>query len=135
MKQQPLEYLKTGSNFLVRNMNKEEKKQVRKLVWRCFPVTEAWPFRFTPHVLVVEHKEKIVGAVVLRLFKLPKNKKGGFVEYIMTDSEVRGMGFGQKLVESSLEYFEKQGVDEMMTQIKPDNTSSSKMFSITWVAR
>jgi GNAT superfamily N-acetyltransferase len=111
-------------------MKKEEKKQVRKLVWRCFPVTEAWPFRFTPHVLIVEHKKKVVGAVVLRLFNLPKKKKGGFVEYIMTDSEVRGMGFGQQLVESSIEYFEKQGVDEMMTQIKGDNTSSSKSFSM-----
>ena len=61
---------------------------------------------------------------------MPKKKKGGFVEYIFTDPEVRGMGFGQQLVESSLEYFEKQEVDEMMTQIKGDNTSSSKNFSM-----
>ncbi len=40
------------------------------------------------------------------------------------------MGFGQQLVESSLEYFEKQEVDEIMTQIKGDNTSSSKNFSM-----
>ena len=130
MKQKTIEFLKTGSNFTIRNMKKEEKKQVRKLVWHCFPVTEAWPFRITPHVLVIEHNEKIVGAVVLRIFSMPKKKKGGFVEYIFTDPEVRGMGFGQQLVESSLEYFEKQEVDEMMTQIKGDNTSSSKNFSM-----
>ncbi|NVM35082.1 MAG: GNAT family N-acetyltransferase [Candidatus Lokiarchaeota archaeon] len=81
-------------------------------------------------MLVVEHNEKIVGAVALRIFSLPKKKKGGFVEYIFTDPEVRGMGFGQQLVESSLEYFEKQEVDEVMTQIKGDNTSSSKNFSL-----
>lgn len=130
MKQKTMEFIKTGSNFTIRNMEKEKKKQVRKLVWHCFPVTEAWPFRFTPHVLVVEHNEKIVGAVVLRIFSMPKKKKGGFVEYIFTDLEVRGMGFGQQLVEASLEYFKKQEVDEMMTQIKGDNTSSSKNFSM-----
>ena len=59
MKQKPFEFLKTGANFTIRNMKKEERKQVRKLVWHCFPVTEAWPFRFTPHVLVVEHEKKI----------------------------------------------------------------------------
>ena len=130
MKQAPLEYVKTGSNHVIRNMKKEEKKQVRKLVWHCFPVTEAWPFRFTPHVLVVEYKAKLVGAVVLRIFSMPKKKKGGFVEYIFTDPDVRGMGFGQRLVESSIEYFEKSGVGEIMTQIKGDNTSSSKNFSL-----
>jgi len=130
MKQKVIEYLKTGPNFIVRNMKKEERKQVRKLVWHCFPVTEAWPFRFSPHVLVIEHKKTIVGAVVLRIFSLPKKKRCGFVEYIMTDPEVRGMRFGQQLVEASLEYFQKQEVDEMMTQIKGDNTSSSKNFSL-----
>ena len=132
MKQNAIEYLKTGDNYKIRNMKKEEKKQVRKLVWRCFPVTEAWPYFIfkTPHVLVVEHEEKIVGAVVLKIFSMPKKKKGGFVEYIFTDSKVRGMGFGQRLVEASLEYFEKQEVDEIMTQIKGDNTSSSKNFSM-----
>jgi hypothetical protein len=40
------------------------------------------------------------------------------------------MGFGQQLIEASIEYFEKQEVDEMMTQIKGDNTSSSKNFSM-----
>ena len=72
MKQTPLEYVKTGSNYVIRNMKKEEKKQVKKLVWRCFPVTEAWPFRFSPHVLVVEYKSQLVGAVVLRIFSIPK---------------------------------------------------------------
>ncbi len=130
MKQEAIEYLKTGSNFTIRNMKKEEKKQVRRLVWHCFPITEAWPFRFTPHVLVVVHNEKIVGAVAIRIFSLPKKKKGSFIEYIFTDPEVRGMGFGQQLVEASLEYSEKQEVDEIMTQIKGDNTSSSKNFSL-----
>jgi hypothetical protein len=41
MKQNAIEYLKTGDNYKIRNMKKEEKKQVRKLVWHCFPVTEA----------------------------------------------------------------------------------------------
>lgn len=107
MKQKSIEFLKTGPNFTIRNMKKEEKKQVRKLVWHCFPVTEAWPFRFTPHVLVVEHNEKIVGAVILRIFSMSKKKKIGFVEYIFTDPEVRGMGFGQQLVEATLEYLNK----------------------------
>jgi len=40
MKQNTIEYLKTGANFTIRNMKKEEKKQVRKLVWHCFPVTD-----------------------------------------------------------------------------------------------
>ena len=113
----------------IRLMCSDEKKEVRSLLRRCFPITEWWPFRFTDNTLVAQHDGKIVGTAVLRFFSLPKKRKGAFVEYIFTAPEVRGMGFGQKLVEAALKYCEEKGCDEIMTQIKGDNTSSSKSFS------
>ncbi len=123
------DFIREGPNYIIRQMKKEEKKQIRKLVWQIFPVTEAWPFRITPNLLVVEHEGKLVGGAALRTFSLLKKRKGGFVEYIFTASEVQGKGFGQKLVEASIDLLKELGCDELMTQIKGDNTSSSKCFS------
>lgn len=116
-------------NSDIRLIKDEEKKEVRRLLRRCFPITEWWPFTFSDHTLVALKDDKIVGCVVLKFYNIYKKGRVGFLEYIFTAPEVRGLGYGQKLVDASIRYFKENDCNEMITQVKGDNTSSSKLFS------
>jgi len=117
------------SNIYVRPMRLEEKKVVHNMMSRSFPLVQRWFFSFTPHVLVAEQNGQLLGATVLKLIPLPGNRKGGLIYWVFTAPEARGMGAGQRLIESALHFFEDKGCDEIMTCVEGFNTSSSKLFS------
>ena len=117
------------SNIYVRPMRLEEKKVVHNIMSRSFTLVERLFFSFTPHVLVAEQNGQLLGATVLKLIQLPKNRKGGLIYWIFTAPEARGMGTGQKLIEAALYFFEDKECDEIMACVEGYNTSSSKLFS------
>ncbi len=84
---------------------------------------------FTPHVLVAEQNGQLLGATVLKLIPLPRNRKGGLIYWVFTAPEASGMRAGQRLIESATHFFEDKGCDEIMTCVEGINTSSSKLFS------
>lgn len=96
-------------------MRLEEKKVVHNIMSCSFPLVQRWFFSFTPHVLVAEQNGQLLGATVLKLIPLPGNRKGGLIYWIFTAPEARGMGAGQRLIESALHFFEDKGCDEIMT--------------------
>ncbi len=110
-------------------MDPSEKKEVKKLMQSVFPFLMQLFFSFTPNILVAKKDGKIVGGVILKVFTLSKNRKCGLVAWIFSDVSARGLGVGQRLVESALGFFQEQGCQDVFASVEGFNTSSSKLFS------
>ena len=117
------------SDVNIRLMRDDERLNVRSIARRAFPLVEQCFFEWTPNVLVVERGGQLLGAIVLKLFALPQNRKGGSISWVFTAPEVRGQGLGQCLVEAGLDFLECQGCDEILVSVEGFNTSSSKLFA------
>ncbi len=117
------------SNVSIRPMRDDERGNVRAIMRRAFPPFDQLAFSWTPNVLVAEQDRQLLGAIVLKLFALPHNRKAGSVAWIFTAPEVRGRGLGQRLVEAGIDFFEQQGCDQILATVEGFNTSSSKLFA------
>ncbi len=113
----------------IRPMHAEEKRTVRGIMKRSFPLVQRWFFSFTPHVLVAEQNGQLLGAIVLKLLPLPGGRRGGLLYWAFTSPEVRGSGIGQELIEAGIRFLENQDCDEILGCIEGNNTSSSKLLS------
>jgi len=96
---------------------------------RSFRLVERWFFSFTPHVLVAEQNEQLLGAVVLKIVPLSKGHKDGLIYWLFTVPEARGMKIGQGLVEAGITFLEEQGCERILACVEGYNTSSRKLFS------
>ena len=116
------------SNVIIRPIRDGEKAAAQRVMRRAFsPPT--WLFlSWGKDVLVAEHEGRIVGGVVLKVFTA-SNRKVGFVSWLFTDPEARGLGAGQALIEGALDFFTAQGCTEFSACVEGYNTSSSKGFS------
>ena len=110
-------------------MRDDERRNVRAIMRRAFPLFDQWAFSWTPNVLVAEQGGQLLGAIVLKLFALPRDRKAGSVAWVFTAPEVRGRGLGQRLVEAGINFFEQQGCDQILATVEGFNTSSSKLFA------
>ncbi len=117
------------SDVDIHPMRDDERRNVHAIMRRAFPLVDQLFFSWTPNVLVAEQDGQLLGAIVLKLFPLPHSRKGGSISWLFTAPEVRGRGLGQRLVESGLDFFERQGCDEILTTVEGFNTSSSKLFA------
>ncbi|MBE7385643.1 MAG: GNAT family N-acetyltransferase [Leptolyngbya sp. SIO1E4] len=117
------------SDVVIRPMRDDERGTVHAIMRRAFPLVDQWAFSWTPNVLVAEQGGQLLGAIVLKLFALPHNRKGGSVAWVFTAPEARGQGLGQRLVEAGIDFFDRQGCDEILTTVEGFNTSSSKLFA------
>lgn len=117
------------SDVVIRPMRDDERGTVHAIMRRAFPLVDQWAFAWTPNVLVAEQSGQLLGAIVLKLFALPNNRKGGSVAWVFTAPEARGQGLGQRLVEAGIDFFEQQRCDEILTTVEGFNTSSSKLFA------
>jgi L-amino acid N-acyltransferase YncA len=113
----------------IRPMQKEERRKVHAIMRQAFPLIQQWFFSWTPHVLVAEQEGKLLGGIVLKLFKLPRGRKGGLVAWIFTAPEARGLGAGQRLAEAGIDFFEQHACDEIFACVEGYNTSSSALFA------
>jgi len=71
--------IKEERNLRICPMRVDEKKSVRHMMARSFPLVQRWFFSFTPYVLVVEQNKQLLGAVVLKLIPLYKDHKDGLI--------------------------------------------------------
>ncbi len=123
---------KEGANppaISVRRMRGEEERAVGALAGRAFPPLGNFFFSPSPHTLVAERDGRLVGAVVLKPFVLPDERRGGVIFWLMTDPEARGCGVGRRLVEAAIEYFEERGCREVFACVEGFNSSSSNLFA------
>lgn len=118
-----------GSNVIIRWIRDDEESQAKRVMRRAFAPPTWLFFSWSEHVLVAEHEGQIVGGTVLKKFTLPKGRKVGFVYWLFTDPDARGLGAGQGLIEGALEFFAEQGCDEVAACVEGYNTSSSKVFA------
>jgi ribosomal protein S18 acetylase RimI-like enzyme len=113
----------------VRHIRSDEEGAVKALAGRAFSPLASISFPHTPEALVAERDGKLLGAVVLRTFYLPAERKCGVMFWLMTDPEARGVGVGRRLVGGALRYFEEQGCAEVFAGIEGYNTSSANLFA------
>ena len=117
------------SDVNIRPIRDDDRLKVRSIVRRAFPFLDQCCFEWTPNVLVVERGGQLLGAIVLKLFAIPHNRKAGSIAWVVVAPEARGQGWGQRLVEAGLDFLEGQGCDEILTTVEGFNTSSSKLFA------
>jgi len=117
------------SDVFIQPMQENEKKSVRKIMNRSFPLVQRWFFSFTPDVLVAVLNEKVIGAIVLKRIPLPGKRKGGLMYWGFVDPDVRGMKIGLKLYKAGIEYLENLGCDEILGCVEGNNTSSSNILA------
>jgi GNAT superfamily N-acetyltransferase len=117
------------SEILIRPIRDGEKAAAQQVMRRAFSLTARPFFTWSDDVLVAVHADRIVGGVVLEHFKVAKDLKIGFVSWIFTDPDVRGLGAGQGLIEAALAFFEVEGCDEVSACVEGYNTSSAKLFA------
>ena len=118
-----------SENIIVRPMQPEEKPEVHAVMRQAFPLIQQLFFSWSPHVLVAEQEGELLGAIVLKLYDLPEDRKGGLVSWVFTAPQARGLKLGQRLTEAGFEFFEQEGCDEILACVEGFNTSSSKIFA------
>src|SRR3712207_4610299 len=102
----------------VRRMDVDDEEAVRALAERAFSPLGSLSFPRSPDALMAERRGELVGAVVLRTFRLlgtgrDGDHRGGVMLWLMTDPEARRLGVGRRLVESALRSFEERGCQEV----------------------
>lgn len=118
-----------SAEIAIQRMKKEDRRGVLAAMRRSFPLTQQWMLSLSPHVLVGKGREKVLGAVVLKVFTISPGRKGGLIAWIFTVPEVRGLGLGQRLAEAGISYLEEQGCQEIFASVEGYNYSSSKIFA------
>lgn len=117
-----------NTEIIIRPIREGEKVETQRVMRRAFsPLTWLF-FSWSKDVLVAEHAGHIVGGAVLKIFNAA-NRKVGFVSWLFTDPDSRGLGVGQELIEGALAFFDAQGCTEFSACVEGYNTSSSKIFA------
>jgi ribosomal protein S18 acetylase RimI-like enzyme len=119
----------------VRRMGANEEGAVKALAGRAFSPLASISFPRLPDALIAERGGELLGAVVLRTFRLPGNgrdedRRGGVMLWLMADPEARGLGVGGRLVEAALQSFEERGCQEVFACVNGYNTSSANLFAV-----
>ena len=113
----------------IRPMTPDEKPAVRRIAHRAFPVLARLFFSWGQTVLVALSEGRLVGGIVLETFALADGRKVGFVGWVFSDPNARGIGVGQRLIEAALAHFQAVGCHEVLAGVEGHNSSSSKLFA------
>src|SRR5215203_4461641 len=102
----------------VRRMGANEVGAVKALAGRAFSPLASISFPLSPDALIAERGGELLGAVVLRTFRLPGNgrdedRRGGVMLWLMVEPGARRLGVGRRLVEAALRSFEEWGCREV----------------------
>jgi ribosomal protein S18 acetylase RimI-like enzyme len=118
----------------VRRMGAGEEWAVKALAGRAFSSLASISFPRSPDALVAERGEELLGAVVLRTFRLPgdgrdENRRGGVMVWLMVEPGARRLGVGGRLVEAGLRSFEERGCREVFACVEGYNSNSANLFA------
>jgi ribosomal protein S18 acetylase RimI-like enzyme len=118
----------------IRRMGANEVGAVKALAGRAFSPLASVSFPRSPDALIAERGGKLLGAVVLRTFRLPGNgrdeeRRGGVMLWLMVEPGARRLGAGGRLVEAALRSFEERGCREVFACVEGYNSSSANLFA------
>jgi ribosomal protein S18 acetylase RimI-like enzyme len=118
----------------VRCMGADDEEAVKALAGRAFSPLASVSFPRSPDALIAERGGKLLGAVVLRTFRLPGNgrdeeRRGGVMLWLMVEPGARRHGVGGRLVEAALRSFEERGCREVFACAEGYNSSSANLFA------
>lgn len=122
--------MNTSNSYKIRLMKTEERASVRALMERSFdPSIHAIFFIHDSSTLVAVVDDKIVAGINLDIYTV-KNKtvKIGYLGWLYTDSQFRGMGLGSALIDAALEFLKEQKCTDVAGCVEGDNPSSFKQL-------
>src|ERR671915_1063358 len=107
----------------VRRMGADDEEVVKALAVRAFSPLASLSFPRSPDALIAERGGELLGAVVLRTFRLPgsgrdDHPRGGVMLWLMVDPGARRLGVGGRLVEAALRSFEERGCLEVFACVE-----------------
>jgi ribosomal protein S18 acetylase RimI-like enzyme len=119
----------------VRRMGAHDEEAVKALAGHAFSPLGSLSFPRSPDALIAERGGELLGAVVLRTFRLPGNvrdedRRGGVMLWLMTDPGARRLGVGGRLVDEALRSFEEHRCQEVFACVEGYNTSSANLFAV-----
>ncbi len=117
------------SEAVIRPMQPEERRVVKRLARRAFGIPQGLAVKPTDNTLVYELAGQIVGVVILDSFGYKRKKLGGVVKWLFTDPAARGRGAAAALVERSVARLKELGCHELFTTVEGFNTASSNRFA------
>jgi GNAT superfamily N-acetyltransferase len=117
-----------SQEIVVRPMEEREKKEVRSIANQAFGLLNKFFFSLSPNTFVAERKGELLGGIVLNFYPLPDGKRGGFVSWVFTSPNARGLGVASKLVDAAIEFFKAHDCQEYGACVEGYNVSSSKLF-------
>lgn len=121
--------MKSHTDIITRDLKPDDHNQVKLLAKKAFPSTQA-PFVVPGEAggLLAEVNGSVAAVSLLRVISLSGGRKAGFIAWLMTDPDYRGMGLASLLVKEHVEMLKSQGFDYIFTDVEGYNTGSANIF-------
>jgi len=121
--------LTAQSKINIRDLYPEDDDAVVQLADTSFPATQSGFVK--PGIaggIVAEVDGEIAAVSLLRIIPLSGDKKAGFISWLMTDPDYRGMGLASRLVEESSSRLKELKCEFILTDVEGFNTGSANIF-------
>ena len=79
------------------------------------------------HLYLYMHDEQVVGMTTLGVYYSPTGSKG-WIEDVVVDDSVRGLGYGRKLVEHAIVEARRLGVKQLMLTSNPLRVAANRLY-------
>ncbi|MBR5464653.1 MAG: GNAT family N-acetyltransferase [Alistipes sp.] len=79
------------------------------------------------HLYLYLHEEQVVGMTTLGIYYSPTGSKG-WIEDVVVDDRVRGLGYGKALVEHVLTEAHRLGVRQLMLTSNPLRVAANRLY-------
>lgn len=79
------------------------------------------------HLYLYQHEEEVVGMTTLGIYYSPTGSKG-WIEDVVVDNNVRGLGYGKELVEHAIAEARRLGVRQLMLTSNPLRVAANKLY-------
>ena len=79
------------------------------------------------HLYLYMHDEQVVGMTTLGVYYSPTGSKG-WIEDVVVDDSVRGLGYGRKLVEHAIVEARRLGIKQLMLTSNPLRVAANRLY-------
>ncbi len=124
------------SAYTISIMKKEQERETKELMQRCFDKSLASIFFLHPDTtLVVLHEGRVVAGLNLDVYQVNKQVKMGYLGWLYTDEKHRGRGLAGNLISEALVFLKSLGCTDAAGCVEGDNPASFKQLEKEGFAR